>query len=134
MKERLEWKVHTHGLFKEILNGRDSAILRNPLNIMQGILREVATRAIELDDRKLNVLMMRLSLYAISDPDDPKYDPLTVEHYVSQVRKSEKEASEFKAYLRCKKPSASCNKCEFLKQCKELNPASEFALKEESKS
>ena len=33
---------------------------------------------------------------------------------------------EFKAYLRCKEPSEQCGKCEFLKQCKELNPQSEF--------
>lgn len=28
---------------------------------------------------------------------------------------------EFKAYLRCKEPSEQCSKCEFLKQCEELN-------------
>ena len=30
---------------------------------------------------------------------------------------------EFKAYLRCKQPSNACAECDFLKQCKDLNPA-----------
>jgi hypothetical protein len=89
MTEKLEWKVHTHGLFQEIVGcGVSTSIFKHPLNILQRILEEVAVRAVELEDPQLNVLMMRLSLYSISNPDDPEYDPQKVEQYISQVRYS----------------------------------------------
>ena len=76
--QKLDWRVHTHGLLKEILFDPNNRMLEIPLNIMLGILREVAQRASELNDPKMNELMMRLGLYSISNPDDPEYDPVLV--------------------------------------------------------
>lgn len=70
--------MHTHGLLKEILLDPTNRMLEIPLNILLGILREVAQRATELNDTKMNELMIRLGLYSISNPDDPRYDPVLV--------------------------------------------------------
>lgn len=76
MSTALEWKVHTHGLFNEIItNAQTKGAFTIPLNIMLDILRKVAQRAAELNDPKMNQLMIRLSLYSISNPDDPEYNP-----------------------------------------------------------
>lgn len=74
MATTFEWKVHTHGLFVEILNNPQCSSLKIPLNILLGLLRQVAQRATELNDPKLNELMIRLCLYSISNPDDPAFD------------------------------------------------------------
>lgn len=57
------WKVDTPSLLKEIMNNPCTEILKIPLNIFQGILTQIAIRAIELDDKELNKLMIRLALY-----------------------------------------------------------------------
>lgn len=69
-----EWKVNIPGLFKEILNNGQCAILRVPLQVTADILAKVAKRAIELDDPELNALMCRLALYEQSDPYSKSYD------------------------------------------------------------
>lgn len=73
MKETLQWKVHTTGLFKEIASMEGGAF-RIPLNILQYLLAQVAQRAIELNDPQLNKLMIQLTLYSIANPNDPDYD------------------------------------------------------------
>jgi hypothetical protein len=42
--------------------------------ILASLLAEVATRASQLNDDKLNSLMCRLTLYEISDPYSKEYD------------------------------------------------------------
>ena len=84
MSEKLQWKVHTIGLFKEISsNFSHNAQIRIPLSIIQNLLAQVAQRATELNDPQLNRLMIRLGLYSISNPDDPDYDPKVLEEYLS---------------------------------------------------
>jgi hypothetical protein len=64
--DSLKWKVDTPSLLKEIAYcglDRRMGIYKIPLNIFQRILTEVAERAIEINDKKLNKLMIRLSLY-----------------------------------------------------------------------
>jgi len=79
----MKWKVATHSLFKEIIQtSKEGEAVRIPLNIMLDLLRQVAQRATELNDPKLNALMLRLALYDISNPDDPKYNPKLVEKYL----------------------------------------------------
>ena len=63
MKEELEWKVDTMKLLQEILNNPGTDILLIPLRILQSLLAQVAIRALELNDDKLNNLMLRLTLY-----------------------------------------------------------------------
>lgn len=70
----LVWRVHVPSLFKEILNNPGTSILRTPLRITSDILAEVASRAIELNDPKLNALMCQLTLFEQSDPYSKGYD------------------------------------------------------------
>ena len=67
-------KVHTPNLLKEILLNKDCAVLKIPVVTLKNILRQVAIRATQLDDVELNKLMIRLTLYEISDPDSNDYD------------------------------------------------------------
>lgn len=72
---KLEWRVNTPGLLKEIVEFTlEGGAFVVPLNILQGVLSEVAARAIELNDKELNKLMIRLSLYSIADPKSPEFD------------------------------------------------------------
>jgi hypothetical protein len=70
----LKWRVHTPSLLKEILNNKGANILHRPVQIFASILSQVAQRASELNDAKLNALMCRLTLYVIADPESPEYD------------------------------------------------------------
>lgn len=79
--DKMNWKVHTPNLLGEILNNPTCAQLKIPLNIFSRLLMKVATRASQLDDIELNKLMMRLSLYAIADPEEKDYNPEFVEEY-----------------------------------------------------
>lgn len=66
--EKLEWRVQTHTLLKEVLEANPSMwIMTKPLNIFRMLLVEVAERAAELNDPKLNILMLRLAMYE-ADP------------------------------------------------------------------
>jgi len=73
--ESLQWKVHTYGLFKEILDNSQCSLLIIPVNILLDLLRQVAQRATELNDEKMNELMIRLGLYSIANPEDADYNP-----------------------------------------------------------
>ena len=75
MAEKLNWKVHLPRLFDEIMLNPDCSVLKEPLSITKSILAQVAQRAIELDDEKLNILMLRLTLYSCADPLEPDYNP-----------------------------------------------------------
>lgn len=71
----MEWKVNTPSLLKETISNNPTAwALQKPFQIFGLILAEVAERASELNDPKLNALMCRLALYEISDPYNPAYD------------------------------------------------------------
>lgn len=70
------WRVNTPQLLREILNnGSIVGILSKPLAIFAELLAAVADRAIELNDPKLNHLMMRLALFEQGDPYSKGYDP-----------------------------------------------------------
>ncbi len=68
------WKVNTPGFLKEICGNPQVAPIQITFQIFADILYEVATRASELNDDKLNALMCRLSLYEISDPYNNAFD------------------------------------------------------------
>jgi len=82
--KELKWRVNTPQLLKEIQNNHGTSILRKPLAILGGILAEVAERAIELNDPKLNALMCRLALYEESDPYSPEYNPDLVNETINK--------------------------------------------------
>lgn len=72
---KLKWRCNTPRLFEEILLNPGTSILQQPLIIFRSILVEVAQRAIELNDDKLNLLMLRLTLYDCADPISENYNP-----------------------------------------------------------
>jgi len=74
-KQRLNWRCHTTRLFEEILVNPGCAMLQQPLIILRSLLAEVAQRCIEINDDKLNLLMLRLTLYECADPLSENYDP-----------------------------------------------------------
>lgn len=78
-----KWRCNTMGLLNEIAGNNGVAILKVPLNIFKNILGEVAERALELNDHKLNQLMCRLALYEESDPYSPEYDARKMEVVMS---------------------------------------------------
>ena len=84
MNEKLEWRVHTTGLLKELLGNPECSTLKTPLNIFRQLLCQVAKRSIELNDLQLNKLMIRLGLYARSNPEDPEYNAEFIENYLKK--------------------------------------------------
>jgi hypothetical protein len=80
-----EWRVHTYRLLKEIADHSGQPILRQPMAILGKILHQVGERAAELNDAKLNALMMRLTIYTVADPDSPDYDPALVAQIMRQA-------------------------------------------------
>jgi hypothetical protein len=84
--KELSWKVHIPSLFNEIVEngGLGTSIFRVPLSITSRILGEVAQRALELNDPKLNALMCRLTLYEQSDPYSKEYNPKLTNDTISK--------------------------------------------------
>lgn len=80
---QMQWKANVKALFEEIIEngGHAVAATHMPLKITYSILREVANRANELGDPKLNALMCRLALYEESDPFS--------EHYIGDKKLNE---------------------------------------------
>jgi len=69
------FQVHTPRLLEEVLVNTGASALKIPMNIFRQLLGQVATRASEIDDPKLNALMIRLTLYEVADPYSNDYDP-----------------------------------------------------------
>ena len=53
------------GLLKEVLDNPTTGILRIPINITLDILAQLAQLAIEIDDPRLHIMMLRLGLYDV---------------------------------------------------------------------
>lgn len=68
------FRVDTMGLLTEIADAgldRRMGVLKIPLNIFKNILGEVAERATQLNDPKLNILMLKLALYEVPPHEIP---------------------------------------------------------------
>lgn len=61
--KKLHFDSNLPGLLEEVLNNPTCAILKIPINITRRILAELAQLAIEIDDDRLHVMMLRLNLY-----------------------------------------------------------------------
>lgn len=61
MKARFDCNLP--GLLDEVLNNESCAILKIPINITKRMLADLAQLAIEIDDDRLHVMMLRLNLY-----------------------------------------------------------------------
>ncbi len=66
-KEQMErFDANLPGLLNEVLSNQTCAILKIPIHITKGILMQLAQLAIEIDDDRLHVMMLRLGLYDCS--------------------------------------------------------------------
>ena len=77
---------HLPNLLTEVLSNPSCAILRVPINITKGILAELAKLAIEIDDNRLHVLMLRLGLYDVSASERVK----EIDKLNSQIRREKR--------------------------------------------
>jgi len=73
------WRVHTENLLKEALSNPGMSIMARPFQIFSRYLYDVANRASELGDAKLDSLMCRLTLYDCADPTSPHFDAKRLE-------------------------------------------------------
>lgn len=93
---KLEWKVHTKNLLQEVLENKGCAILEKPISILGNILLEVSERASEINDKKLNQLMVRLCLYECADPELEEFDAKFVAYVLSDAYLNGKTFEQFK--------------------------------------
>jgi len=75
MKKKVVWRIHLSRMLDQLFDTNEMGVWVRPIQQLAKIMDEIATRASELNDPKMNALMCRLGLYAISNPDDPEYDP-----------------------------------------------------------
>ncbi|MCC6603082.1 MAG: hypothetical protein IT327_07725 [Anaerolineae bacterium] len=81
--KKMQWRVHTQNLLKELVESNEGmGILSKPVTIFGRLLAAVGERAAELNDEKLNALMIRLAIYSVADPGSPDYDPEIVHRYL----------------------------------------------------
>lgn len=74
MDDKFKWTVHTPNLLKEILECNPGmGTLKIPIQIFRHLLNEVGKRAVEINDPKLNCLMIRLTLYDDTEPGNENY-------------------------------------------------------------
>jgi hypothetical protein len=67
MTGKLEWRCHTPNLLSEIMCNPGTGALRVPMKEFKLMLFAVAERAAEINDPKLNRMMLQLTLYDIAD-------------------------------------------------------------------
>jgi len=72
--ESLYFNIDLPQLIIEIGNNVPQAsVFRQPLKVLQAKLAAIASRAIELDDPELNILMLECKLYDVCHDDIQKY-------------------------------------------------------------
>jgi len=94
MKKKLEWSVNTPELLNDIIPNvkEKESISPSIIRIFAGLLGEVAKRATELHDAKLDSLMLRLNLYELDGRNMKERN----EYRVRLIDQLEKEAEEQK--------------------------------------
>lgn len=86
-KIKTGWKVNTPALLNEVLLNPGTSAMVKPMQIFASVLGELATRAAELNDPKLNALMCRLALYEIADPYNANYDKELADKIIKEAYK-----------------------------------------------
>lgn len=66
MVKKMKFDVHLPNLLAEVLNNETCWVLKTPIEITRGVLSELAQLAIEIDNPKLHIMMLRLGLYDCS--------------------------------------------------------------------
>ena len=62
----MQFDSNLPGLLDEVLSNPTCSILYQPVRITKGILQEMAQLAIDIDDDRLHILMLRLGLYEVN--------------------------------------------------------------------
>lgn len=72
----IEWRINTAGFLKEVFdhNPKLGGVLRFPINVLRNFLIQIAERASEINDTKLNAIMAQMALYDRCDPYSKDYD------------------------------------------------------------
>mgnify|MGYP003677745285 CR=1 FL=1 len=78
--------VHTVRLLDEIQNNatrpKDMAALQIPFDYFRSLLHEVAQRCTEINDPVLDILMIKMTMYSVANPDMPDFDQEVVKQYL----------------------------------------------------
>lgn len=73
----MKWRCNMPGLLKETLENGDpkgtNGVLQKPYQILFALLNELGEVAIELNDPKLNCMMLRLGIYENGIPSHPEF-------------------------------------------------------------
>ncbi|MEM1077434.1 MAG: hypothetical protein AAGI09_02805 [Pseudomonadota bacterium] len=73
----LNWRIHTPNLLQEVLNNKGAAALKVPLTLLGQKLHELAALSLEINDPRLHLMMMDLTLYAQGDPEETPLDEVS---------------------------------------------------------
>lgn len=76
-------------MLKEMMINKEVTALKIPVVVFGDILKKVAQRAAEINDPKMNALMMKLALYECSNPDSKEYSHEVVMKYIEENYKDE---------------------------------------------
>lgn len=74
-KGNFDFRIDTNQFLNEIADcaiPQSMGVLKIPLNIFKNLLAQTAQRATEINDPKLNILMLKLGLYEVSPFDISK--------------------------------------------------------------
>ncbi len=78
--------VHTIRLLDELQNNatrpKDMVALQIPFDYFRALLHEVAQRCTEINDPILDILMIKLTLYSVANPDMPDFEQKVVTQYL----------------------------------------------------
>lgn len=78
--------VHTVRLLDEIQNNatrpKDMAALQIPFDYFRALLHEVAQRCTEINDPVLDILMIKMTMYSVANPDMPDFDQEVVKQFL----------------------------------------------------
>ena len=83
--------VNVKDLFKEIMDCNEHTwILKIPLITLYDLLRQVAQRCAEINDPRLNELMLRLNMYEMSNKDRVKMIEQMIKEQEKRTEKLER--------------------------------------------
>lgn len=91
----LEFKIHAPQFLKEVFNNNPTlgATLRIPANTLRVYLGQIAERASELNDPKMNAIMCQMALYEIADQYSKDYDANLTKKIISEKYTSAPETA-----------------------------------------
>lgn len=82
----LEFRIHAPQFLKEVFNAnpRLGSVMFIPANTLRLYLLQIAQRAAELNDHKLNAIMCQMALYSIADPWAEDFDAKKTKEIISK--------------------------------------------------